>query len=69
MGVSAAATAMGIVVAIAYAYAERIVSMLGITGARIVSRLAALILLAIGIQIFISGVQGVLVDTLRLARH
>ena len=56
-------------VAIAYAYAERIVSMLGITGARIVSRLAALILLAIGIQIFISGIQGVLVDTLRLARH
>lgn len=69
MGVSAAATAMGIVVAVAYAYAERIVSMLGVTGARIVSRLAALILLAIGIQILISGVQGFMVDTLRLAHH
>ena len=43
--------------------------MLGVTGARIVSRLAALILLAIGIQILISGVPGFMVDTLRLAHH
>ncbi|QDH17592.1 MarC family protein [Swingsia samuiensis] len=67
MGISAAGTAMGIVIAVAYTYAERIVAMLGVGGARIVSRLAALILLSIGIQILITGIQGFSVDTIHLA--
>ena len=36
--------------------------MLGVTGTRIVSRLAALVLLCIGVQIMAAGVQGFAVD-------
>ncbi|WP_408873663.1 MarC family protein [Gluconobacter roseus] len=67
-GVSAAATTMAVVVAVVYAYAERVVAMLGVTGTRIVSRLAALILLAIGVQIMASGAEGFLVEALKQAK-
>lgn len=69
MGISAAATTMAILIAILYSYAERVVSFLGVTGARIVSRLAALILLSIGIQILASGVSGFFVTAVRQALH
>ncbi|RFD19117.1 MarC family protein [Komagataeibacter melaceti] len=47
----------------AYAYADQLLGLLGRTGTRIVSRLAALILLSIGVQILITGVQGVILST------
>lgn len=62
IGVSVAAVAISVVVLAVYTYSERVVAMLGVTGARIVSRLAALILLAIGIQIMASGFQGFMWD-------
>jgi multiple antibiotic resistance protein len=47
---------------VAYSSAEKLVTMLGVTGTRIVSRLAALVLLCIGVQIMAAGVQGFAVD-------
>ncbi|AQU88292.1 hypothetical protein B0W47_13390 [Komagataeibacter nataicola] len=58
----AAVLVAGIVWA-AYAYAEQLLYLLGTTGTRIVSRLAALILLSIGVQILVTGVQGVVLQT------
>ncbi|GBR11141.1 MarC family protein [Acetobacter oeni] len=57
-GLSVAAGAVAGVVWVAYAYAERLTAMLGVTGTRILSRLAALILLTIGVQIFAGGIMG-----------
>ncbi|NHN86205.1 NAAT family transporter [Acetobacter musti] len=57
-GLSAAAAAVAVVVWVAYAYAERLTAMLGVTGTRILSRLAALILLTIGVQILAGGILG-----------
>ncbi|EHH69308.1 MarC family protein [Gluconobacter morbifer] len=68
LGLSAAATMMAVIIAVVYAYAERVVAMLGVTGTRIVGRLAALLLLAIGIQILASGVEGFLIETLHKAK-
>nr|WP_294914830.1 MarC family protein [uncultured Neokomagataea sp.] len=69
IGISVAATAMALLIAVLYSYAERVVSFLGVTGARIVSRLAALILLAIGVQILASGVSGFVTAAVRQALH
>ncbi|AQS87130.1 multiple antibiotic resistance protein MarC [Neoasaia chiangmaiensis NBRC 101099] len=62
MGLTLAVICISVTVGIVYAYAERIVALLGVTGARIVSRLAALILLCIGIQILFSGIEGFVND-------
>ncbi|WP_238996852.1 MarC family protein [Entomobacter blattae] len=50
-----------------YSYADRIVSSLGVTGARIISRTTALILLCIGVQILAAGVQGFIEPMLKQA--
>ncbi|ACI50063.1 multiple antibiotic resistance (MarC)-related protein [Gluconacetobacter diazotrophicus PA1 5] len=52
---------------LAYAYAERLMALLGVTGARIVSRLAALILLCIGVQILSAGIKGLALTIVRAA--
>ncbi|MCQ9154762.1 MarC family protein [Acidomonas methanolica] len=57
-GLTLAALSMALTIWVVYVYADRIVSALGGMGARIVSRLAALILLCIGVQITFSGVEG-----------
>ncbi|MBO1323803.1 NAAT family transporter [Acetobacter sp. TBRC 12305] len=62
LGVSLAAIAVVLIVWAAYSSSEKLVSMLGITGTRIVSRLAALVLLCIGVQIMAGGVQGFVTD-------
>lgn len=63
-GISLAAGVVAITVWIAYAYAERLTEILGVTGTRILSRLAALILLCIGVQIAAGGVIGFARDVL-----
>ena len=63
-GETLAAALVCVTVWIAYAGAPRIVSLLGRSGARIVTRLVALILLAIGVQIIASGVQDILIPLL-----
>ena len=63
-GVTLAAALICVTVWIAYASAERLVRLLGHSGARIVTRLVALILLCIGVQIIVSGLQDILVPLL-----
>ena len=60
LGACAAAALICLIVWIAYAGAPRLVRLLGVSGARIVTRLMALILLCIGVQIIVSGIQDVL---------
>ncbi|MCQ8240760.1 MarC family protein [Rhizosaccharibacter radicis] len=59
LGLTLAALLVCLVVWLLYASADRVVAMLGRSGARILTRLVALILLAIGVQIVISGLQEV----------
>jgi multiple antibiotic resistance protein len=57
-GASGAAITVAFVVAICYASADRIVALLGPARARILTRLSAFLLLCIGVQILMSGIQG-----------
>ncbi len=66
-GACTAAAAVCLIVWIAYAGAPRLVRMLGRSGSRIVTRLVALILLCIGVQIIVSGVQDVFAGLLQQA--
>ncbi|MBB2201804.1 MarC family protein [Gluconacetobacter tumulisoli] len=58
VALSLAAVVVAATIWLAYAYADRLMTFLGVTGARIVSRLAALILLCIGVQILSAGIEG-----------
>ena len=62
MGIYSASVAVALTVWIAYSHADKLTSMLGITGTRILGRLAALVLLAIGVQIVASGIIGFAAD-------
>lgn len=59
-GLSLAAIAMALLIWLAYATADRLGALLGETGRRVVARLAAFILLGIGVQIMLSGAIPVL---------
>jgi multiple antibiotic resistance protein len=59
-GLSLAAIAMALLIWLSYATADRLGALLGPTGRRVVSRLAAFILLGIGVQIMLSGAIPVL---------
>ena len=59
-GVSAAAAAVAVIVWVAYSFADRLIALLGPGGARVVTRLAAFLLLCIGTQITLAGVEDVL---------
>jgi multiple antibiotic resistance protein len=60
IGMSAAAAALALVIWITYRSADRIGRMMGAAGSRIVTRLSAFLLLCIGVQILITGVEDVL---------
>ncbi|WP_045837349.1 MarC family protein [Hyphomicrobium sp. 99] len=60
IGVCSAALAIALLVGICYAYAERVVELLGPARTRILTRLSAFLLLCIGVQVLITGVQGAL---------
>ena len=53
---STAAVAMAVTIWLAYASADRLVALLGQAGARVVSRLAAFLLLCVGAQIMLNGI-------------
>lgn len=59
-GVSAAAVAVAVVVWLAYSSADRLTALLGEARARIVTRLAAFLMLCVGTQITLVGVTDVL---------
>jgi multiple antibiotic resistance protein len=56
-GASAAAIAVAAMVGLCYAYADRVVALLGQARSRVVTRLSAFLLLCIGVQISLTGVQ------------
>jgi multiple antibiotic resistance protein len=59
-GVTLAALALAAVIALTYAYADRLGELLGRSGSRTLSRLSAFILFCIGVQVFLLGVTDVL---------
>ena len=56
-GGSLAAVAVAITIGLCYASADRVVALLGPAGARVLTRLTAFLLLCIGVQIVLTGVQ------------
>jgi multiple antibiotic resistance protein len=56
-GMSAAAVLMSIMVWISYRYADAVLRLLGSGGARVMARLVAFLLLCIGTQIVVNGVE------------
>jgi multiple antibiotic resistance protein len=57
LGLSAAALVMAAMIWVAYRYADLVIAVLGANGARVLSRLVAFLLLCIGAQIMVTGVQ------------
>lgn len=57
LGASAAAIAIAAMVLVAYSFADRLVALLGKAQARIVTRLAAFLLLCVGVQITLNGIS------------
>jgi len=66
LGLSVAAAAMAFVILVSFRFADRIVSRLGTIGRQTVTRLFAFLLLCIGVQILIRGVEGVMRPLLML---
>jgi multiple antibiotic resistance protein len=60
LGMTTAAVAMAAVIWITYHYADRLGRMMGPTGTQTITRIAAFLLLCIGVQILITGVEDVL---------
>jgi multiple antibiotic resistance protein len=60
LGMTGAAVALALTVWITYRSADRVAGMMGPTGSRTVTRLAAFLLLCVGVQILITGVEDVL---------
>jgi multiple antibiotic resistance protein len=60
LGMTAAAVAMTAVIWVTYSYADRLTRMMGPTGTRTITRISAFLLLCIGVQILITGVEDVL---------
>ncbi|WP_119270927.1 MarC family protein [Taklimakanibacter deserti] len=56
-GMSGAAIAVALTIGFLYASADRVVSLLGQAGLRVVTRMSAFLLLCIGVQICLTGVQ------------
>jgi multiple antibiotic resistance protein len=67
-GLSMAAVAVALSVGICYASADRVVTLLGPERARVLNRLSAFLLLCIGVQILLIGVQGVLSGAMTAVR-
>ncbi len=59
-GLSLAAVAIVVLVYLSYAGADRVMRLVGENGARVVSRLAAFLLLCIGVQILATGAEALL---------
>ena len=60
LGMTAAAVAMSMMIWVTYSYADRLTRMMGPTGTRTITRISAFLLLCIGVQILITGVEDVL---------
>jgi multiple antibiotic resistance protein len=58
-GMSLAAIAIAAIIWLCYRWADRVVALLGNSGARVFSRLVAFLLLCVGVQIIVTGMLGV----------
>ena len=56
-GTTLAALAVALIVGVAYASADRVVALLGKARSRVVTRLAAFILLCVGVQVLLTGLH------------
>jgi multiple antibiotic resistance protein len=63
-GMSVAALVVALTIGLFYASADRVVSLLGQNGSRVVTRMSAFLLLCIGVQICLTGVQEALVSVI-----
>jgi multiple antibiotic resistance protein len=66
VGMSLAALAVAIIIWVSYRYTDRLAARLGPAGSKIVTRLAAFLLLCIGVQIMIGGVEDILTPLLAM---
>jgi multiple antibiotic resistance protein len=60
LGMTAAAVAMTLTIWVTYRYADKLTGLMGPTGTRTITRMSAFLLLCIGVQILITGVEDVL---------
>jgi multiple antibiotic resistance protein len=60
LGMTAAAVGMAATIWVTYRYADRLAVILGPTGTRTITRISAFLLLCIGVQILITGIEDVL---------
>ena len=60
LGMTAAAVAITAIIWVTYRYADRLTKITGPTGTRTITRISAFLLLCIGVQILITGVEDVL---------
>jgi len=67
-GMSLAAVAIAVLIWLCYRWSDAVTTMLGQSGARVMSRLVAFLLLCVGVQIIVTGVIGV-AALLEIARH
>lgn len=58
-GMSLAAVAIAVIIWLCYRWSDRVVALLGQSGARVFSRLVAFLLLCVGVQIIVTGITGV----------
>ena len=64
MGASLAVAVIALMVWVFYRASDRVLSLLGVNGARVVSRLMAFLLMCIGVQIVASGVEALVAQFL-----
>jgi multiple antibiotic resistance protein len=69
IGASLAALAMALLVWIAYRWAVRVVALLGVSARRTFARLFAFLLLCVGVQILISGIEDIAADIMAATPH
>jgi multiple antibiotic resistance protein len=65
LGASIAALGIALCVGLCYAFADRLTALLGNSGSRVVTRLAAFLLLCIGVQILLTGASDALARVLQ----
>lgn len=66
-GVSIAAILVAILVGVSYRWSGKVLSLLGASGARVMSRLVAFLLLCVGVQIISSGLESLVTSYLKAA--
>ena len=67
VGVSLAAILVAVLVGVSYRWSGKVLSLLGASGARVMSRLVAFLLLCVGVQIISSGLESLVTSYLKAA--